>query len=143
MGRNDPPQYFRHFLGSVNSTIGMTGMFTINTISPTKKDCEAMPKTKGIRTPVMQTTMMRYFFRDMSGCFTFKDDAKIIFFDKWCNPFVFSPHNQLLNIFSLYLLTKKQLPKPNFYKPFENDHKKDKLTMSNFHPVANGLQNAF
>jgi hypothetical protein len=67
-----------YFLGSVNNTIGMTGMFTINTISPTKKDCEAMPKTKGIRIPVMQTTIMRYFFRDMSGCFNFKDDAKVV-----------------------------------------------------------------
>jgi hypothetical protein len=58
-----------YFLGSVNSTIGMTGMFTINAISPTKKDCEAMPKTNGIRIPVMQTTMMRYFFRDMKQFF--------------------------------------------------------------------------
>jgi hypothetical protein len=54
-----------YFLGSVNNTIGMTGMFTINAISPTIKDCEAMPKTKGIRIPVMQTTKMRYFFKDI------------------------------------------------------------------------------
>jgi hypothetical protein len=54
-----------YFLGSVNNTIGMTGMVVINAISPTKKDCEAMPKTKGIKKPTMQTTMMRYFFRDM------------------------------------------------------------------------------